>query len=124
MARIITIELPDSIEISGAKDAPEKFRVVSTAKGDAEICLTALEHSNNQKLGDTWSVSKKDHAKMADCHKTIEEGTWNNRNRGISATKFDEAIKKLNIASLAGKLTREQLIELAKVITPNGEIKL
>ena len=42
MARIITIELPDSIEISGAKDAPEKFRVVSTAKWDAEFCLTAL----------------------------------------------------------------------------------
>lgn len=122
--RTITIELPDSIEINGAKDAPENLRTVNTAKWDADFCLTALKHGVSQKIGDTWSVSKKDITKTTATHKSMEEGDWNQRERtGASAVKFDEAIKKLNIQALAGKLTREQLMALAAVITPDGEVK-
>ena len=123
MTRKIEIELPDSVEISGAKDAPEKYRVLSTAQWDAEFVLTAMEHGISQKLGDVWSVGKKDVEKMKTAHESLEKGDWTQKNRGVSSAKFDEAIKKLNIASLVGKLTREQLAELAKTITPDGEIK-
>ena len=123
MTRQITIELPDTIEISGAKDAPEKYRVLSTAQWDAEFVLTAMEHGVGQKLQDVWSVSKKDVDKMKSAHESLEKGDWNAKSRGVSTAKFDEAIKKLNVASLVGKLTREQLAELAKAISPDGEIK-
>jgi hypothetical protein len=122
--RTITIELPDSVEINGAKDAPENLRVVNTANWDEEFCLVALRHGVSQKIGDTWSVSKKDITKTAATHKSMEDGDWNQRERtGASAAKFDEAIKKLNIASLVGKLTREQLAALAVAISPDGEIR-
>lgn len=121
--RNITIELPETVEISGAKDAPEKYRVLSTANWDAEFVLTAMEHGVGQKLQDVWSVGKKDVEKMKSAHESLEKGDWNTKNRGVSTAKFDEAIKKLNVASLVGKLTREQLFELAKAITPDGEVK-
>jgi len=123
MMRKIEIELPDSIEIAGAKDAPEKFRTVKTEKWDAEFCLTAIEHGISQKLGDTWSVGKKDVDKMKSAHESLEKGDWAAKTKGVSSAKFDEAIKKLNVQSLVGKLTREQLAELAKTITPDGEVK-
>ena len=123
MPRKIEIELPDSVEISGAKDAPEKYRVLSTAQWDAEFVLTAMEHGVGQKLQDVWSVSKKDVDKMKSAHESLEKGDWNAKSRGVSTAKFDEAIKKLNVASLVGKLTREQLAELARTINPDGEIK-
>ena len=123
MTRQITIELPDTIEISGAKDAPEKYRVLSTDQWDAEFVLTAMEHGVGQKLQDVWSVSKKDVDKMKSAHESLEKGDWNAKSRGVSTAKFDEAIKKLNVASLVGKLTREQLAELARTINPDGEIK-
>jgi outer membrane protease len=121
---IVTIELPDSIEITGAKGAPENLRVVSTVNWGSDFCFAALKRGVSQKIGDTWSVSKKDVTKTAATHKAMEEGDWNQREQtGASAQKFDEAIKKLNIQALAGKLTREQLAALAAVITPDGEVK-
>lgn len=123
MARKIEIELPETIEISGAKDAPEKYRVLSTAQWNAEFVITAMEHGIGQKLQDVWSVGKKDVDKMKTAHESLEKGDWNAKNRGISTQKFDDAIKKLNVAALVGKLTREQLFELAKAISPDGEVK-
>ena len=123
MARKIEIELPDVFEISAAKDAPEKWRSVKTDKWTPETVIDALEFAVSERLGNVWSVGKKDHNKMESGHKSLEKGDWNSKNRGVSSAKFDEAIKKLNIASLVGKLTREQLAELAAVITPDGEVK-
>ena len=120
--RQITIELPDFIEISGADDAPEKYRSIKTEKWNEEFCLAALEQGISLKIRNTWSVGKKDEEKLKECHQALENGEWNRRNRGVSSAKFDEAIKKLNVQSLVGKLTREQLAELAKTITPDGEV--
>lgn len=123
MTRQITIELPDVIEISAAKDAPEKWRSIKTDKWTAETVIDALEFAVSEKLGNVWSVGKKDHEKMQSGHKSLEEGNWNAKTRGVSSAKFDEAIKKLNVLALTSKLTREQRAELAAIITPDGEIK-
>ena len=120
----LEITLPEQFEIASAKDAPQEFRTVKTAKWTEATVLDALEFAVSERMGNTWNSGKKDLEKMKFGHQSLENGEWNAKTRGVSATKFDEAIKKLNIASLAGKLTREQLIELAKVITPDGEIKL
>lgn len=77
--RTITIEIPEKITINGAKDAPEKLRVFNTEKWEAEFVLTALVHGVSQKLGDTWSVSKKDEAKTRETHALIESGDWTAR---------------------------------------------
>ena len=123
MSRQITVELPDVFEISSAKDAPEKWRSVKTDKWTPETVIDALEFAVSERLGNVWSVGKKDHEKMESGHKSLSEGNWNAKTKGISSAKFDEAIKKLNVASLVGKLTREQLFELAKAISPDGEVK-
>lgn len=123
MTRQITIELPDVFEIASAKDAPEKWRSVKTDKWTAGTVIDALEFAVSERLGNVWSVGKKDHDKMESGHKSLEDGTWNAKTRGVSSAKFDEAIKKLNVASLVGKLTREQLAELARAISPDGEVK-
>jgi hypothetical protein len=73
---------------------------------------------------DCWSTSKKDIKKLEDKYDAFVKGEWTRRERtGASAQKFDEAIKKLNVASLVGKLTREQLAALAAAISPDGEVK-
>ena len=114
--RTITIELPDVVVINGAGDAPDKIRTVNTAKWDADFCLTAMVHGISQKIGDTWSVSKKDLVKTTTVHDSLEAGDWTTKARtGASALKFDAAIQALNIEQLASKLTREQLFELAKL---------
>lgn len=114
--RKIEIELPDVITINGASDAPEKLRSVNTIKWNAEFCITALIHGISQKLGDTWSVSKKDEEKLKKAHEALTAGDWATKARtGASAAKFDAAIAALNVQQLAAKLTREQLFELAKL---------
>lgn len=120
MSREIVIVLPDEITIAGCKDAPEHLRTISTAKWDGEFCLTALAHGVSQKEGDAWSVGKKDIEKLRKVHEALEAGDWTQRRQtGESsakfAAKFDAAIAALNVEALAGKLTREQLFELAKL---------
>ena len=118
--REITITLPDTIEINGCKDAPETLRVISTAKWDEDFILTALTHGVSQKIGDSWSVGKKDAEKTRKVHEAMVAGDWTQRRATGESTakfqaKFDAAIAALNVEALAGKLTREQLFELAKL---------
>lgn len=118
--RSITIELPESVEINGSKDAPESLRVIKTAAWDADFILTALTHGVSQKIGDSWSVGKKDAKKTGKVHEAMEAGDWAQRKQTGESTakfqaKFDAAIAALNVEALAGKLTREQLFELAKL---------
>ncbi len=118
--RIIEISLPESIEINGSKDAPEHLRVIKTANWDVDFILTALTHGVSQKIGDVWSVSKKDAEKTGKVHACMEAGDWAQRKATGESTakfqaKFDAAIAALNVEALVGKLTREQLFELAKL---------
>lgn len=120
MSREIVIVLPEHIEINGSKDAPESLRSIKTANWDADFVLTALTHGVSQKIGDSWSVGKKDVEKTGKVHACMEAGDWAQRKTtGESsakfAAKFDAAIAALNVEALAGKLTREQLFELAKL---------
>lgn len=101
--RTITIELPDTITINGAKDAPKELRTFSTEKWGAEFVMTALVHGVSQKLGDMWSVSKKDEAKMRETHAMIEAGEWTARAPADPVGKARKA---------AGGLTDEQKLAL------------
>lgn len=119
MARQIVIELPDTITINGAKDAPESLRVIKTDKWENDFIIAALSHAMSQKIGDPWSNKK--NPKRGDAvkavHAAMENGEWAIRERtGATAAKFDEAIKKLNVIALREKLTPEQLSALAAMI--------
>lgn len=119
--RKIEIELPDVVTINGASDAPESLRAVNTSAWNADFCLTALTHGISQKLGDTWSVGKKDEEKLKKVHEALTAGEWNTKTRtGASAAKFDEAIKKLNTEALFNKLSPEQLSALAAMINADN----
>ena len=89
--RTITIEIPEKITINGAKDAPEELRVFSTEKWGPEFVMTALVHGVSQKLGDTWSVSKKDEAKTWETHALIESGDWTSRTPADPMAKAKKA---------------------------------
>ena len=121
--RKIEIELPDVLAINGAADAPETLRNINTAKWNSEFCLTALIHGISQKLGDTWSVSKKDTEKLKKVHESLVAGNWTTKARtGASAAKFDAAIATLNTDQLCSKLTKEQLMGIAaKVAADNAK---
>ena len=119
MPREITISLPDTITINGAKDAPESLRTIKTEKWENDFIIAALGHAMSQKIGDPWSNKK--NPKRGDAvkavHVAMENGEWAIRERtGASAAKFDEAIKKLNTAALFNKLSPEQLSALAAMI--------
>jgi len=123
--KTITINLPDEFQVPGMLGAPENLRVIPTDKWDEEFCLAAIKHGVKQSLQDTWSVGKKDVAKLEKRYNAFVEGDWNQRERtGESsakfAVKFDEAIKNLNIEALAGKLTKEQLFALAALARPDN----
>lgn len=123
--KTITINLPDEFQVPGMLGAPENLRVIPTDKWDEEFCLAAIKHGVKQSLQDTWSVGKKDVAKLEKRYNAFVEGDWNQRERtGESsakfAAKFDETIKNLNIEALAGKLTREQLFALAALAKPDN----
>jgi len=123
--KTITITLPDEFQVPGMLDAPENLRVIPTDKWDEEFCLAAIKHGVKQSLQDTWSVGKKDVAKLQKRYDAFVEGDWNQRERtGESsakfAAKFDETIKNLNVEALAGKLTREQLFALAALAKPDN----
>lgn len=121
--KTITIELPNCFEISGMKDAPEYLKTVKTDNFTAEFCLNAIEAGLSKRVNNAWSTSKKDLETTKTVHSLVESGEWNRRERGISGAKFDKAIKELNVAALIGKLTREQLLELACKISPDGEVQ-
>ena len=107
--RTITIELPDTISINGAKNAPEALREINTTKWNAEFCLTALIHGISQKIGDTWSVTKGDIDKTTAVHAAMTAGDWSRRAAaGMSDAKFAEKIAKLDITKLLAALTPEQ----------------
>lgn len=98
--RTITIELPDTINISGLKDAPEKYKTVSTKNWDQAFILDAAAHGVGQACGDTWSVSKKDKEKLAAKHKAMEDGEWSRRVKGTVTEK---------LSKLSGSLSMEEL---------------
>ena len=123
MPREITITLPDTITINGAKDAPESLRTISTTKWEQDFIIAALAHAMSQKIGDPWSNKK--NPKRGDAikavHTAMENGEWAVRERtGASTLKFDEAIKKLNTEALFNKLSPEQLSALAAMINADN----
>lgn len=93
--REITIVLPDHVTINGAVDAPDHLRVLNTAKWDQDFIITALTHGVSQKLGDVWSVSKKDEEKLSNAHKALEAGDWNQRTVGSKASKLTKLVNEL-----------------------------
>lgn len=118
MTKQITIILPETFQVPGMVDAPEHLRSIPTVQWNEEFCLAAIKHGVKQSLQDTWSVGKKDVAKLQKRYDAFVDGDWNQRERtgeGAAkfAAKFDETIKNLNVEALAGKLTREQLFALA-----------
>ena len=117
MAKQVTITLPDSIEINAAKDAPARLRTVLTSSWTEEFILDLMEFGLSERLGNVWSVGKKNIEKMTAAHEAVERGEWQTRQRtGASAARFDEGIKKLNAAALFNKLSPEQLSALAAMI--------
>lgn len=94
-AREIVITLPETITINGAQDAPKHLRKLNTAKWEPEFILTALIHGVSQKLGDTWSVSKKDEEKLKGTHTALEAGDWNQRVTGSKTAKLTKLIGEL-----------------------------
>ena len=117
MAKQVTITLPDSIEINAAKDAPARLRTVLTSSWTEEFVLDLLEFGLSERLGNVWSVGKKNVEKMTAAHEAVEKGEWQTRQRtGASAARFDEGIKKLNATALFNKLSPEQLSALAAMI--------
>ena len=117
MSKQITITLPDSIEINAAKDAPARLRTVLTSSWTEEFILDLMEFGLSERLGNVWSVGKKNVEKMTAAHEAVEKGEWQTRQRtGASAARFDEGIKKLNATALFNKLSPEQLSALAAMI--------
>jgi hypothetical protein len=57
--KTLTINLPDSFEVKGMSDAPERLRQVATDKWNEKFCLEALRHGVSQPLGDCWSTQKR-----------------------------------------------------------------
>lgn len=114
MAKQITITLPDMIEINSAKDAPARLRTVLTTNWTPEFVLDLVEFGLGERLGNVWSVGKKNIEKMTAAHETMERGEWQTRAR--TGARFDESIKKLNAAALFNKLSPEQLSALAAMI--------
>ncbi len=117
MSRQIVIELPDCVEINSAKDAPARLRTVLTTNWTPEFVLDLVEFGLGERLGNVWSVGKKNVEKLTKAHEAAESGEWQTRQRtGASAARFDEGIKKLNAAALFNKLSPEQLSALAAMI--------
>ena len=105
------------MEINSAKDAPARLRTVLTTNWSPEFVLDLVEFGLSERLGNVWSVGKKNVEKMTAAHEATEKGKWQTRqNTGASAAKFDEGIKKLNAAALFNKLSPEQLSALAAMI--------
>lgn len=123
--KTLTINLPETFQVPGMVDAPEHLRSIPTTQWNEEFCLAAIKHGVKQSLQDTWSVGKKDVAKLQKRYDAFVEGDWNQRERTGESNakfqaKFDEAIKRLNADALKGLLTKEQLLALAASIEPDN----
>ena len=122
--REIIVSLPDVIMISGAKDAPEQYRAITTEKWENDFIIAALTHSMSQKIGDPWGNKKnlKRMETVAAVHAALCEGRWSVRNGESGAAKeakFNAAIAALNAEALLSKLTKEQLAALAALVKPD-----
>lgn len=112
--KTLTINIPDSITVNGIKDAPERLRTVQTANWDEEFVLTAVKHGISQKLGDAWSVSKKDVAKLEAVFSAIESGDWAIREKtGVSTAKIAEKVNAMTPEEIWKLLTPQQQQALA-----------
>lgn len=120
--KTITIELPEVVTINGATDAPDELRQVNTANWSPEFCVTALIHGISQKIGDTWSVTKKDEEKTRAVHQNMVAGDWSRRaNSGVSDAKLAEKIAKIDVAKLLSMLSPEQH---AAILAAKGDISV
>ena len=99
--RDVIITLPEHIVINGAQDAPENLRKLATANWSQEFILTALTHGVSQKLGDVWSVTKKDEEKLKSAHIGLEAGDWNQRVTGSKTAKLTKLIGELKPEDMA-----------------------
>lgn len=120
--KTVTIELPDEIVVKGMKGAPEALKTIKTDLFGPAFILDAIVQGLGTRLGDTWSVTKKDEEKTDKVRTALEKGLWATRERtGESLVKFDKAIQTLNAVSLKAKLSKEQLMELAALIAADKE---
>lgn len=120
--RNITITLPDEIEIDGASDAPSEIRIVPTKNWNEEFCLAALTRGVSQKIGDAWSVSKKDIEKTRSVWNNMEQGNFAKRAGGtISKAKFAEKVARIDIKELLAMLTPAQH---AAILAAGGDISV
>jgi hypothetical protein len=108
--RTITLELPESYEITSAKDAPSTYRVVKTANWTAETVLNAVEFGLSESMGNTWSVGKKDVETFKARHEALERGEWARRTGkgNVTEAKLLAAVGKIDIAKLLAALSPEQ----------------
>lgn len=111
--KTLTINIPETLTVNGMKDAPERLRVVKTENWDETFILTAIRHGVSQKLGDTWSVGKKDIAKLEAVFAAIECGDWQVREKGVSSTKFTEKLTAMSAEDIWKTLTPQQQAALA-----------
>ena len=114
----ITITLPDLFEIASAKDAPEQYRVVKTEKWTEETVLNALEFAVSERLGNVWSVGKKDVSKLENAHQSLENGDWNAKTRGGKG--FVEKLTGMDAASIWKLLSPQQQ---AALLAQGGNIQ-
>lgn len=120
--RTITIELPEEIEIDGASDAPLDLRTVPTENWDAEFCLAALTRGVSQKIGDAWSVSKKNYEKTEKTYASMVAGQFSKRaSNGISTAKLAKRVAKIDVKTLLAMLTPEQH---AAILAAGGDISV
>jgi hypothetical protein len=120
--RSVTIDLPDEIEIDGASDAPLELRVVPTENWNGEFCLAALIRGVSQKIGDAWSVSKKDVEKTKNVWQNMAEGNFVKRaNSGITQAKLAEKVARIDVKELLAMLTPAQH---AAILAAGGDISV
>jgi len=111
--RTVTVELPDVIEINGAKEAPELIRSVKTDKFESDFIVECIAHALSQKIGDPLS-NKKNLERVANAtrvHENLEKGIWASKTRGngsVTEAKLLEAVGKIDIAKLLAAMTPEQ----------------
>lgn len=102
----ITINLPESFSIASAKDAPEQYRTVRLDKWTEQTILDAVEFAISERLGNVWSVGKKDESKMKAGHESLEKGEWNAKIRGSKG--FTEKLTGMDATSIWKLLTPQQ----------------
>ena len=115
---IVTVNLPESFSIASAKDAPEEYRVVKLDKWTEQTVLDAVEFAISERLGNVWSVGKKDVSKMKDGHESLEDGNWNAKIRGSKG--FVEKLTGMDAANIWKLLSPQQQ---AALLAQGGNIQ-